>query len=137
MNTSTAEKLEPTPLDQAAYEYEMAEKELKAAQKKRDDAMLQVIEIAGVKEEGAKTSKASFYKVTTTGRMSRTLDRDNLTDVQAQVSPFFFSKVIEYKPGIVKKELDYLEKNEPEIYKIFMQAITVKPGKPGLKIEKL
>lgn len=95
----------------------------------------QIIDEYGCKDEGSQTHKPDGYKVTITGKVNRTLDAaawGSVADkVPANLSP------VQYKPSLDARGLKYLKSNEPEIYRIVAEAITAKPGKPSVKVEKV
>lgn len=95
----------------------------------------EIVNEYGCKEEGSSTIKPDGYKVTITGKINRTLDPaawDSVADkVPANLSP------VSYKPTLDSRGLKYLQNSEPEIYRVVAQAITAKPGKPAIKVEKV
>lgn len=112
--------------------------EAKAREEKaREDRIAaeeQIVSQLGCKEEGSQSHKLDGYKVTVTGKINRTLDAaawDSVADkVPANLSP------VKYKPSLDTRGLKYLQQNEPDIYRIVAEAITAKPGKPAIKVEK-
>lgn len=134
---NTAEQLQPTELDLAAQELREAELNLKTAQERRDRAMLRVVELVGVKDEGTTSIKTGFFKISATAKLIRSLDESKLAALQSQVPPELFEKVVEYKPSLNLKALRAVEQANPAAYRVFAQAITVKPGKPSVKVELL
>lgn len=95
----------------------------------------QVIDEYGCKDEGSQTVKPDGYKVTITGRMNRTIDEAAWDSVSGKI-PANLSPV-KYRPSLDNRGLKYLRDNEPEIYQIVSEAITAKPGKPSIKVEKV
>lgn len=126
---------EPNDIDLAVYQVEQAKAALDAAKLQLADAEDALIELVGVKPEGSTTSKTDFYKVTTTGRMNRSVDEAKLADVQAQVPQELFEAVFQYKPGLSITGLRKAEKST--FWPLVASAITTKPGKPGVKIERI
>lgn len=121
-------------LDRLAFAYQCAKNEEYAAKKKREEYEAQILALVTVEDEGTAHTETEFYKITTTGKKSRSIDQAALSAVQERVPEAIFNRVITYKPGIDLKQLRYIESNEPEIYSALAEAITVKPGKPTLKI---
>lgn len=105
------------------------------AREARIEAENKLVSLFGCKDEGSQTHKSDGYKVTITGRINRTIDEaawDSVSDrVPVNLSP------IKYKPQIDNRDLKYLQDNEPAIYRIVCEAITAKPGKPGVKVERV
>lgn len=112
--------------------------EAKAREEKaREDRIAaeeKIVSQLGCKEEGSQSHKLDGYNVTVTGKINRTLDAaawDSVSDkVPANLSP------VKYKPALDTRGLKYLQQNEPDIYRIVAEAITAKPGKPAIKVEK-
>jgi hypothetical protein len=62
--------------------------------------------------------------------------RESLASAQQRVA-LAFDRVIRYKPDLSLRDLRYIEDNEPEYYRAFAGAITTKPAKTSLKVERL
>jgi hypothetical protein len=90
-----------------------------------------------VKAEGSVSQRIGQWKVTVTFPMNRTIDAAALEAVRAEVPEALFERAIEYRPSLVIAGLTYLRSNEPETYALLAQAITAKPGKPGVKLEPI
>lgn len=124
---------EPTPLDVAAYALLMAKEAEKTAASHRLACEAAVIHLAGLKEEGAKTSKTAFYKVTTTQTLIRSLVEnygEKLDTLPADV----FCQLVKHKPTLSVSVLKVLEADEPDLYRIALSAIVTKPGKPSVSV---
>lgn len=104
------------------------------ARRMRIELEMMIVDYYGCKDEGSQTHKEGDFKVTITGKVNRTLDAaawDSVADkVPANLSP------VAYKPSLDLKGLRYLQQNEPEVYRIVAEAITAKPGKPSIKVER-
>ena len=92
---------------------------------------------AAERPEGAVTTAGNLYKVTTTYRVNRTVDRATLDAVRDRVPPALLEQAIEYRPAIKLPGLRYLRNNEPDTYAVLAQAITATPGKPSVKVERV
>jgi len=90
--------------------------------------------ILGVKPEGSKTHTVENYKITITGKINRTLDVAQWENIKDQIAEGL--RPVIYKPSIDLTGLRYIKNNEPEVYNIASQAITSKPGKPGVSIKE-
>lgn len=123
----------PSELDQLAQTW----RELKAAEddfrKRRIEAEQAILAAVGVKEEGTTTEKTAFFKVTTTGKLTRSLDaaawesvRGDFPDALAPVT---------YKPALDLRQLRALEKANPALYAKACECITTKPAKPAVSVE--
>lgn len=105
------------------------------ARNNRIEVEQQIVDQLGCKQEGSQTHKTDGYKVTITGKINRTLDVATWDSVVDKV-PTNLSPVV-YKPSLDAKGLKYLQQNEPDVYRIVAEAITAKPGKPAIKVEKV
>lgn len=90
--------------------------------------------LGGAKEEGSKTHKLADFKVTVTGVLNRKIDLDAFDAIADKIPE-------NLRPIKVKREVDpagckYLERNEPEVWKLIAPCVTTKPGKTGCEIER-
>jgi hypothetical protein len=88
----------------------------------------------GHKPEGSKSHAVGEFKVELTGVLNRKLDKEKWEEVKNQIPE-------ELRPVRMKPEVDatgckWLAKNRPDVWAIAAQAITVTPGKTGVKITK-
>lgn len=120
---------EPTPIDIAAHAFSEAKKAENAAREARIAAEEHLISIVGLKEEGTTTVKTEWFKVQTTGKLTRALaqDADIPSDIWRMISR-------------VKSELDVaalkkLATTNPDAYREAVKHIITKPAKPSAKVE--
>lgn len=90
-----------------------------------------IISLTGKRDEGAQTHTAEEFKVTVTGKVTRTMDWTAWALVKSQVP-------VDLHPVKLRQELDergvkYLQQNEPHIYSLL--PITIKPAKTAVSIE--
>lgn len=105
------------------------------AKAKRIELEEELIGLVGQKQEGAQTHTIGEYKITITGVLNRKIDWDMFDSAIAAKIPESL------QPVKIKRELDetgvkFLENNEPQIYKVLLPALTIKPGKTNVKITK-
>ena len=93
-----------------------------------------ILEITGSKPEGSETHSAGEFKVTVTGKMTRTLDADLWESVKDSIPEDL--RPVTYKPSLDLKGLRYLQENKPEIYAIAAKAIETKPAKTAIAIKE-
>ncbi len=105
-----------------------------SARKRRIDAESDIVAAHGCKDEGSATHHADGYKITITGKINRTLDRAAWESIAPDIPENL--RPVEYKPSLDVKGLRYLKQNEPALYAKAAEAITAKPGKAAVKIEK-
>lgn len=96
----------------------------------------ELTEEVGFKPEGSSTFHIHGHKITTTGRMTRKLDEKVWAKIAQAVPGPIVNRLIKTKLDIDLKELRYIQNNEPNLFEHIAQAITAKPGKPSIKVEK-
>lgn len=94
-----------------------------------------VAALGGAKEEGAKTYALADFKVTVTGVLNRKIDLEAFDRIADMIPA-------NLRPIKAKREVDpagckYLERNEPELWKLIAPCVTTKPGKVGCAIERI
>ena len=129
---------DPSPLDIAAYNLEQAKLAEERARVNRLAAEEMIIALVGAKEEGSKSMKTIWYKLTTTASMNRSLVpnwREILDDdaIDAQS----FAAVIKTEPKLVISGLKQVATANPEAYRILCKAIVTRPAKVAVKVEKI
>lgn len=65
----------------------------------------------------------------------RKVDADVLARIAPSIPEAIGKRLLRWKPDLVTSELRYVQNNEPEIYALLAQAITVTPAKPSIRIE--
>lgn len=114
-----------------------AKERVAQAQREYDTVLAEWLEQAPARDEGAVKSDGNAYRITTTYGVNRTIDAAALDAVRAKVPAGLFEQAIEYAPKIKLAGLRYLRNNEPETYALLAQAITAKPAKPSVKVERM
>jgi len=80
------------------------------------------------KLEGTATIATDGFKVSVTAKLNRTLDYEAYQEMQLPDNMAF----VDLKPTINLKNLRMLERLDPDTV---AQCVTVKPGKPSIKVE--
>jgi len=119
----------PIELSRAWLEAKSAEDAAKASRIEIEEALAAQL---GVKTEGAQTHDLGEFKVTLTGVLNRTLDKDVWERIKDQLPPEI--RPVTYEPKLDVVGVKWLQANRPETYKILSEALTIKPGKIGVKI---
>ena len=92
------------------------------------------------KPEGSQSVKTDTFKVTLTAKLNKKLDIPHWLSIKERI-PDALRAVVKEKPTIDykldDKGLKYLENNEPDIYTLLCEAITVTPAKTAVKVEVL
>ena len=104
-------------VDELAYDLEVAKAGLAVAKQAVEDAETALIAAVPVEEEGSITTASQHYRITTTGKLNRTLDVEKLMDVATRVPKEIFARVIRMKPELSLRDLRYVEQNEPDVYR--------------------
>jgi hypothetical protein len=128
--------VQPSPLDVAAYALTEAKLAEDAARNHRLACENRLIELVGVKEEGTKSAKTAFYKVSTVGSLTRSLVpnwREILDD--DAIDAVSFAAVLKMEPKLSVSGLKQVATANPEAYRVICKAIVAKPAKVAVKVE--
>lgn len=135
MNAPAAQSNDPTELDLTAQAWREAKAAEDGARQRRVELETQILELAGVKEEGSQHVDTAYFRVTTVGKLTRSLDAAAWEairgDVPADLAP------VDYKPSLDLKKLRAIETANPELYQKIAQCISTKPAKPSIKVDLL
>ena len=91
-----------------------------------------IIAQLGVREEGSQTHDLGEYKVTVTGVVNRTLDKEIWESIKEKITEE--RRPVVYEPKLDVTGVKWLQKNDPDSYRILAQALTIKPGKTNVKV---
>lgn len=87
-------------------------------------------------DEGSTKAEAGGWKATVTTSIRRTVDADKLAEIAQSIPEAIGKRLIRWSPELVTRELRFVESNEPDIYMALAPAVTAKPGKPAVKVER-
>lgn len=137
-STAAPSTAAPSLLDIAAFNLEQAKLAEEQARNNRLAAEEAIIALVGAKEEGSKSAKTAWYKLTTTGSLNRSLVPnwkeildDDAIDAQS------FAAVIKMEPKLSVSGLKAVATANPAAYRILCNAIVSKPAKVAVKVEKI
>lgn len=122
-----------------AAKFEDIKAEIANAKQRLLDVEEKIIELIGLKTEGATTEKTDYYKVTTTGRVTRKTNQDPqaMAALQAQIGTETFLDIfnIEYKlhVGAFKQLKTY----DSESYIAISELVTETPAKPAVSVSPI
>ncbi len=103
------------------------------AKQKRIEAEEALITLLGARDEGAQTHDVGQFKVTVTGVINRKLDAETyFGQVEAQLPEDL--RPVRMEPKLDETGVKWLQSNRPDLYAIMARALTVKPGKTGVKV---
>jgi len=128
---------EPTALDVACQAYREAKAREEQARNDRLVAEERILSEVGCKEEGATTVKTQWFKVTTSGSLTRKLIPEHVTKLRALLALDVLEQVISYEPKLSVSGLKAVATANPEAYRVLCSAIVTKPAKPAVKVEVL
>ena len=128
---------EPTHIEQLAERIA----ELKAAEQAANTARLEaekqlLARLGEMDAEGTSKFEAGQYQITVRCSVTRSVDREALDRIAAQIPEAIAKRLFRWKPELDTKELRYLQANEVELYGVLAQAITIKAAKPSIAIER-
>lgn len=110
--------------------------EIARMQQERDAIRMQILNHPDVQSrlEGSMSELHGRFKVTTTGRMNRKIDKKAFEEIKDHIpenlSPF------EYTLSLNKKKLKALEAANPELHLFCCRAIEETPGKVGVSVSE-
>ena len=121
----------PQPVDVLGFELAKA-KELEAsAREKRVQIEQQLIEAIGAKEEGATTQAGNYFKVTTTGKLTRKLDVQAFNRIAAQLGEH---APVKTTVSLDVRKLKKLAVDEPALFSLMLDVIETKPAKTAVTV---
>lgn len=123
-------------IESAAREFLAAKAREHAAAMERIEAESKLCALVGVMEDGTTTSTdAPGLIVKTMGKLSYSLDEPAWRNVSRSIPPAIADRLVRYKAEPCVRALKELRSNEPELYAVFAQALTIKPTKPYVTVE--
>jgi len=124
-------KKKPQPVDVLGFELAKA-KELEAsAREKRVQIEQQLIDAIGAKEEGATTQSGNYFKVTTTGKLTRKLDVKSFNRIAAQLGEH---APVKTTVSLDVRKLKKLAVDEPVMFNMMLDVIETKPAKTAVTV---
>ena len=123
-NTMNAEQL-----SKAWLEAKADEDASKARRVKIEEAIVSQL---GKREEGSKTHGLGTHKVTITGVVNRTLDKEVWESIKDQIPEEL--RPVTYEPKLDAAGVKWLQVNNPDTYRLVAKALTIKPGKTNIKV---
>ena len=100
------------------------------------DIEKRILAIVGNKTEGATSVHTDHFKVTTTGKITRTLDADETKRLYLDglIPHWIYNRLFSWVPKMDLGELRYVEQNEPDYFKSLSTALTSKPAKTAVSV---
>ncbi len=95
-----------------------------------------LIEVVGSKPDSSFTYKTPHYKVVTTGKIARKLDRVKYLEMVNGKIPESLDPVIT-KLEINPSKLKYIQNHEPDMYRLMTLCMESKQNKTAVKVEAI
>ena len=93
-----------------------------------------LIAIIGFEQEGSRSMDATHFKVTTQGKLNRTVDEVKWAAIEQQIPAHL--RPIKTKQVVDLKILRALEMAQPELYRYVCGALITKPATTSIKIQE-
>ena len=127
-------------IEQAAAAVHAAKQQERSAATARVLAEEQLIALLGqaapLPSEGTYSEEVGAYRVAVTAKLNRTVDADALARIAPQIPEQIGRRLIRWKPDVDLRELRYLQASEPALYGVVSTAITTKPAKASVSVER-
>lgn len=132
------EPVESNPLDQAAVALERARAARAAADAKVAEAEAALLAlVTNRQQEGTTRADTEHFKISVVDKINRSVDSEELARIAPQIPEAIGRRLINWKPELRMTELRFIQNNEPEIYAIVAKALTAKPAKPSVSVERI
>jgi hypothetical protein len=135
--TNTEPAVALSPIDEAAMDLAEAKREEEEARAHRIRCEEAIIALVGVKQEGSTTHKTDLFKITTTGKLTRSLDVPAWTTIAPGLPADVRDRVVNWKPELSLTAIRVVEASNPALYAVIAQAVTVKPAKAAVTVERV
>ena len=93
-----------------------------------------LIAIIGFEQEGSRSMDATHFKVTTQGKLTRTVDEVKWAAIEQQIPEHL--RPVKTKQVVDLKILRALEMAQPELYRYVCGALITKPATTSIKIQE-
>jgi len=137
----TNQAIEQPNLFELADQWRAAKRDEDQANIRRVEIEKQMIAVADFKKlEGTESHKSDTKKVTFTAKLKKKLDIKKWLSIKPRIPEALRNvvketSVIEYK--LDDKGINYLKNNEPDVFSILSEALTITPVKTAVKVELL
>lgn len=123
-------------LDELAALWNEAKEEERQANARRVSIESKIAEMVGVKDEGVTSVDGQFYKVKTTGKLTRSVDSDAVQNVW-EVMPEEVRKCFKWEAKLDTKNYRALCSMRDDLIPELNRYITTKPAKASISIEEI
>jgi hypothetical protein len=122
-------------IESAAQAWLAAKQEENRAWKARLEAEDRLVRLIGAKEDGTMTAHAGDLIVKTVGKINFHLDEAAWHSVAPSIPDAIRARLVRLKPEPVIREVKFLRDNEPQLFAILAQALTMRPAKTAVSVE--
>jgi len=129
--------IELSNIDRAALRLLALKDQEVQAKAAREKAETELLALVDKRDEGTVRADTDMHKIAVRYALTRSVDSEKLSEVAPQIPEAIGKRLLRWKPELVTTEVRYIEANEPEIYALIAQAITIKPSKPSITIEAI
>lgn len=129
--------IELSNIDRAALRLLALKDQEAQAKAAREKAEAELLALVDKRDEGTVRADTDMHKIAVRYALTRSVDGEKLAQVAPQIPEAIGKRLLRWKPELVTSEVRYIEANEPEIYALVAQAITVKPSKPSITVEAI
>jgi len=124
-------------IDQLANNLAAAKTAEELARKARLKIEEDLIATLGVKMDGSSTFRGHFFAVTTTGKLTRSVDAVKVWVVKDEIEQELFESLFKFSPSLNTKLYKDLKTTNLQAFKSVSQAVTTRPAKPSVSIKEL
>lgn len=119
------------PLAKEWLDLKKTEAQAAAKRKKIED---QLVAALGAREEGAETHEVGPYKVTITGKLTRSVDPVAWESVKGRIDQNMWP--VKVSTSVDAPGVKYLQNNEPDLWKAISVAFETKPAKTAVAVKE-
>ena len=125
----------PQPVDLLGFELAKAKDLEKTAREKRVGIEVDIIEAIGAKEEGATSQAGNYFKVTTTGKLKRTLIMEEFNRIAGQLGKY---SPVKTTVSLDIRKLKKLAVERPDLYRLMVEeCIKTEPAKTSVTVAEV
>lgn len=116
--------------------YRLAKDVEREAIANRRAAQAALAERIGVDPEGAQTQAAvGGFECTTRASLTRSVTTAGAEALRTSLPEALFARLIRFKPEVDARELNFIKLNEPALYHLIAQHVTVKLGAAAVEVK--
>jgi hypothetical protein len=127
---------EPT-IDQLAQKLTAAKAAMRVQQDHIRSIEESIVNLFGSSEEGVTNFEGIGFKLSTTGVLNRTLEKDSIYRMKNALPGAVFDSIINVAPKLDVAALKKLASLDPESYRIAMEFVICKPGKTSVSVKEI